>query len=122
MKYIKIFTDEGGDTHFEDVEIDVKSVVAVPSTPPINLSTYFQASRYAFCIFPSGWCGDWHPAPQKQILFQLSGECEIQVSDGEVRRFNAGGVLLVEDTWGKGHLSRVLGSEDMVAVVVQLPE
>jgi len=73
-------------------------------------------------VFPSGWFGDWHPAPRKQVFLILSGECEAEVSDGEVRRFGSGGVLLVEDTWGRGHKTRVLSSEDMVVAVVQLPE
>ena len=122
MKYTRIFSDEKGETHFEDVDIKFDTVEFAPPTPPINLSTYNLASRYAFCVFPSGWYGDWHTTPRRQIFFVLSGESEVQVSDGEVRRFSAGGVLLVEDTWGKGHLSRVLGSKDMVVAVIQLPE
>ncbi len=122
MKYSKIFTDEDGETHFKDVEVKVKAREVVPPIPPINVSPYNPATRYAFWIFPFGWFGDWHTAPQKQIFFVLSGESEAQVSDGEVRRFSPGSVLLVEDTWGKGHLSRVTSSEDMVVAVVQLPD
>jgi hypothetical protein len=33
---------------------------------------------------------------------------QITASDGEARRIGAGEVLLVEDTWGKGHLSKAL--------------
>ena len=33
---------------------------------------------------------------------------QITASDGESRRIGAGEVLLVEDTWGKGHLSKAL--------------
>jgi len=49
----------------------------------------------------------------------LSGEWEVTASDGEARRFAAGSVLLVEDTRGKGHASRV-GNSDSLAVMVQL--
>ena len=42
------------------------------------------------------------------------------MSDGEVRRFGPGSVTLVEDTTGKGHTSRVVGSDEVLAVVVQL--
>ena len=122
MKYIKVFTDEEGETHFEDVEIELESAEFAPPAPPINLSSYNPATQYAFCLFPSGWFGDWHPVPQRRIFFILSGESEAQVSDGEVRRFGPGSILLAEDTWGKGHLSRVLGSKDMVVAVVQLPD
>jgi hypothetical protein len=46
---------------------------------------------------------------------------EVHVSDGEVRQFRAGSMVLHEDTTGKGHLSRVVGPTEAVAVVVQLP-
>jgi hypothetical protein len=47
---------------------------------------------------------------------------EVRVSDGEERRFGAGSVVLVEDTAGKGHVSRVVGSADVVTAVIQLPD
>jgi hypothetical protein len=36
---------------------------------------------------------------------------QITASDGESRRIGAGEVLLVEDTWGKGHLSKAIDSK-----------
>lgn len=122
MKYTKIFSDEEGETHFEDVEVELELTEFTPPIPPINISSYTSAKRYGFWVFPSGWFGDWHTAPRKQIFFVLSGESEAMVSDGEVRRFSSGSVLLVEDTWGKGHKSRILSSEDMVVAVVHLPD
>ena len=43
---------------------------------------------------------------------------EITASDDEVRRFSVGDVLLVEDTWGKGHASKVISDEDSQALLV----
>jgi len=54
------------------------------------------------------------------MLFYLSGEIEAQTSDGEVRIFGPGSVTLLEDTTGKGHTSRVVGTEDVLLAVVQL--
>ena len=122
MKYTKVYADEDGETHFKDVEIELESANFAPPAPPVNLSSYDPATQIAFGVWPSGWIGDWHPTPRKQFLIILSGESEAQVSDGEVRRFSPGCVLLVEDTWGKGHKSRVLSSEDMGVAIVQLPE
>lgn len=51
---------------------------------------------------------DFHNAPQKQYIILLDGEIEIETSLGDVRRFRAGDVLLVEDTTGKGHKTRNL--------------
>jgi hypothetical protein len=122
MKYTKIFTDEDGETHFIDVDIKFDSDNFAPPAPPLSRSLYYPATQYAFLLFPSGWFGDWHPTPCKQIFFILSGESEAQASDGEVRRFSPGSILLAEDTWGKGHKSWVVGSEDMLVAVIQLPD
>lgn len=122
MKYTKIFADEEGETHFIDVEIEHKSVNFAPPAPPIYRSSYNPATRYAFCNFPSGWFGDWHPAPFKQVFFVLSGEIEVIVSDGMVKHFGPGSIVLVEDTSGKGHISKVVGTSDLLAAVVQLPD
>jgi quercetin dioxygenase-like cupin family protein len=64
--------------------------------------------------------GDWHPAPARQFLVVLEGEFEVSASDGETRRFGAGSVLLVEDTTGKGHMTRALGEADASTAVLQI--
>lgn len=60
---------------------------------------------------PGGWEGDWHPTPRRQFIIILTGGLEVEVSDGEVRRFGPGSIALIEDTEGRGHVSRVLGKE-----------
>jgi len=84
------------------------------------LSPFKPATRYGFILFPSGWFGDWHPTPRKQVFFVLSGELEGRVSDGERRLFGHGSIVLLEDTMGKGHATKVVGSEDVLTAVVQL--
>ena len=122
MKCPRIYTDSDGETHFEDVEVELSPVNFAPPAPPVNLSQFSPASQYAFCSFHSGWYGDWHPTPQRQIFFILSGEVDVTVSDGEVRRFAPGGMLLVEDTTGKGHVSHVISETDLLTAVVQLAD
>ena len=122
MKYTRIFSDEKGESHFKDVDIEFETVEFAPPAPPVNLSSFDPATQIAFGIWPSGWSGDWHPSPRRQFLIYLSGEGEVTVSDGEVRRFGAGSIVLVEDTTGKGHISKVVGSMDNVVAVVQLPD
>jgi hypothetical protein len=51
---------------------------------------------------------DWHPAPRRQYIINLDAGVEITASDGEARKIGAGEVVLVEDTTGKGHLSKAL--------------
>ena len=120
MKYTRVYADENGESHFEDVEVEFSSVDFAPQAPPLDLSAFAPATQYGFLRAPAGWLGDWHPAPRRQIIFYLAGEIEAEVSDGEVRRFGPGSVTLVEDTTGKGHKSHVAGTSDVLSAVVQL--
>ncbi len=106
--YQRLYADEHGESHFEDVEIDLVSTEYAPPAPPLDLSSFTPASS------------EWHPSSARNIFFVLNGEWEVTASDGETRRFAAGSVLLAEDTSGKGHASRVLGDADSLAVMVQL--
>lgn len=50
-------------------------------------------------------------------MIYLSGEMDFEVSDGEVRRLMPGSILLLEDTTGKGHVSRVIAGDATMAAV-----
>jgi mannose-6-phosphate isomerase-like protein (cupin superfamily) len=79
-----------------------------------------DSERTILCSVPAGWVGDWHPTPCRQFYIQLSGELEIQVGNGEIRKFSAGSIILVEDTSGRGHVSRNQGNSEVNAVFIQL--
>ena len=54
MKYTKIFSDEEGETHFEDVGVELESINYAPPAPPLNLSSFNPATQYAIAVAPSG--------------------------------------------------------------------
>jgi hypothetical protein len=53
-------------------------------------------------------------------VITLSGEAEIEIGDGTVRRFGPGDVMLAEDTTGRGHVTRVVGDEPRLYVSVPI--
>ncbi len=122
MNYSVIFTDDKGESHFRDAQLEFKSVNFAPPAPPVDLTDFIDASKIVFFRIPAGWFGDWHPAPKKQYFCCLSGQAELTTSDGETRSFRAGDVFLLEDTTGKGHQTKVVGGGDFLAAVVQLAE
>ena len=122
MEFTRVFTDEYGETHFEDVKIELLPVDFAPPAPPLNLSELKEAKKFGFVNAPIGWYGDWHPTPKRQVFVYLSGKIEARVSDGEVREFGPGSVTLLEDTTGKGHTSRVVGDQEVLCVVIQLED
>jgi len=105
MKYTRIYADKAGESHFDDIDIELAPQNFAPPAPPLNLSAFSPALQYAFCSFPAGWRGDLHPVPHRQFFFVIFGEIAGQVSNGEVRYFKAGDVVLGEDTAGKGHVT-----------------
>ncbi len=122
MKYTRVYSDENGESHFEDIEIELLPVDFAPPAPPLNLSSFTPANRFCFANVAPGWYGDWHPTPKRQIFIYISGTIEAEVSDGEIRRFGPGSVTLVEDTTGKGHKSRVIGEDEVFGVFIQLDD
>ncbi len=48
------------------------------------------------------------PGAARQLVVVLSGEMEVETSDGEKRRFGRGDMLLADDTSGSGHITRAL--------------
>lgn len=120
--YTCLYADSGGESHFKDVEIEFQETDFALPAMPLNVSSFSLATECGFVIAPPGWHGDWHPTPKRQFLFYLAGQAEVGVSDGEVRTFGPGDIVLVEDTAGKGHVSRVVGSAEVLNAVVRLSD
>ena len=120
MKYTRIYTDSDGESHFDEVEVALVVNDFAPPAPPFNVSAPIPADQIVFVTLPLGWYGDWHPAPRRQYWIQVSGQIDVEVSDGEIRRFNSGDVALLEDVTGKGHVTRVIGQDEVRGIFVQL--
>lgn len=120
LKYTRIYSDTEGLSHVEDLELDLVETNYAPPAPPLLASAFLPAVGYHFGGAPIGWIGDWHPAPRRQVFVYLKGEIEVEVSDGTSRRLGPGDILLVEDTWGRGHCSWVVGNEEVLAAVIVL--
>jgi hypothetical protein len=118
--HARIYADEAGETHFGEVTVELVTADFAPPAPPMRLSDAHPASDVRFLGAPAGWDSEPHPAPRRQYVVMLRGTCEAETSDGEVRRFPPGEVVLLEDTCGKGHRTRIVGDEDWLAAVVSI--
>jgi hypothetical protein len=70
----------------------------------------------------AGSVQDWHPAPQRQYVITLSGRGEIEVAGGKKIPLEPGHIELAEDLTGKGHITRVIGSEDRITLWLPLAD
>lgn len=119
MQYVRVYADSDGESHFADVMVELTSTDYAPPAPAMWLSPRFAAEGVVLVRRAAGWHGDWHGPPVRQLSVVLAGTPEIETSDGEVRRFRPGDVLLVEDTTGRGHVSRT-PDQDVLLAFVQL--
>ena len=103
MKIHRLYVDDKGESHFANVEIEFTE-----SSRAGRTTARLPATGIIFRETPGAYDLDWHPAPRRQYIINLDAGVQITASDGEARRIGAGEVLLVEDTWGKGHLSKAL--------------
>lgn len=107
MKCLRIYTSPDGESHFDEVEIPTQKVSVHPDATPFDVSANYPASRIRFTQIPAGMRQvEWHTVPGRELTVRLNGAVEYETSDGEVRRVAAGEFVLLEDTYGKGHLSR----------------
>lgn len=119
---MRIWADDEGTSHFDDVDLELESTEYAPPAPALDVSAPLPAERVLLCVFPAGWFGDWHPSPRHQLYLNLGGRLEVEVGDGEVRSVDPGQVVLLEDLAGRGHTTRVVGDEPSVGAFVHLAD
>ena len=114
MKIIRIYTGPDNESHFEEKEVDLKfnGDMEVSATEPAEGILFRRAAANHLHSF--------HPAPRRQYVITLSGQVEIETGDGTVKRFGPGGVMLADDTTGRGHITRVVGGQPRVYVMIPL--
>ena len=117
VQYFRIYTDASGESHFEDIDVTFTG-----QSYSSDVSEMIAATGVIFRRSPADQYLDWHPAPRRQFVITLSGEAEVEASDGEIRHIGPGTVMLAEDTTGKGHITRGIGHAERLSVFVTLPE
>ena len=89
-KYVRIYTDEAGESHFEDLETELIFMEFAPPEAPLATAPFLPSAKIEWLGAPLGWEGDVpHPVPTKSVFFTTQGEYEVTASDGDVRRFPA---------------------------------
>jgi quercetin dioxygenase-like cupin family protein len=114
MKIIRLYTGTDNESHFEEKEVDFKF------TGDTEVSATEPAAGIIFRRAPTTHLSDFHPAPRRQYVITLSGQVEIETGDGTVKRFGPGDVMLAEDTTGHGHITRVVGNQPRIYVMIPL--
>ena len=109
----RLYTGPDGQTHAEEIEAKF--------TPGSGNDVFKMLTTAGAELHraPAGRVSDWHTAPRRQYVITLSGHGELEVAGGKKIAVGPGHIELVEDTTGKGHITRVTGTEERVTL--QLP-
>ena len=83
--YVHLFTGPDNLSHFKDVEVELDDRGAASF-----LSETMPATGINFRKNSMAYDLDWHPAPRRQFIINLTGAVKITASDGEVRVFGLG--------------------------------
>ncbi len=115
MQITRLYTGIDNNSYFEDIEIDLEDAGDIG-----QLSEKVNATGIIFRRTGPDYDYDWHNAPQRQYIIMLDGAVDIEITDGTVRRFSTGDILLVEDTTGHGHKSKAVNNQSRTSVFVTL--
>ena len=102
-------TEEGGSAFEEDeLRLDEQQIVS-GFRPTLVGHLSSSAAGVLFLLSPTKFDSEPHPAPRRQWVVPLRGMVEVEVSNGERRRFGPGDLVFVADTTGTGHVSFSVG-------------
>jgi hypothetical protein len=120
MRYTRVFSDPDGETHFEELDTAGETIQAVESDLVGTVSTTFPVTGIYFREVVEESSPVPHNAPFPLFIIGLRGTFSVEVSDGEIREFPPGSVVLAEDTTGKGHTTRRVGVEPRATLMAPL--
>jgi uncharacterized cupin superfamily protein len=109
-------TDDGGST-FEDAEIQLTPQQVAQGVPPMLVGG-LPSTAGVVLLRSGGFDSEPHPAPRRQWVVMLRGAIEVEVGDGERRRFGPGDLLFVTDTTGRGHVTAGVGGPPIEALFI----
>ena len=122
----RIFTGPDGLSHAEDIELKLG---------PRGVADMLKATGAEFSRRPPTPGADprnkaaspadskeWHTGPARQFVITLTGNSEVEVSGGVHVAAGPGHINLIEDTTGKGHITRNFGPDDRVVITVPLAD
>ena len=105
--FLNLYAGADGESHFREIEIE-----CTDETPwGIKASKPLPATAVIFVEGTGPGVVPLHPAPCRQYVINLDTPFEVTASDGDQRLIGVGEVVLVEDTTGRGHITKLFGEK-----------
>ena len=122
----RIFTGQDGLAHAEDIELNLNArgatdmLKATGAEFSVRPPTAGASSRNTAATDANA--PGWHTGPARQFVITLSGNSEVEVSGGVHVTAGPGHINLIDDTTGKGHITRNFGPDDRIALTIPLAD
>ena len=122
----RIFTGPDGLTHAEDIELKLNargvSDMLKATGAEFSVRSPTPGATPGNTAASSADAPEWHTGPARQFVITLSGHSEVEVSGGVHVLTEPGHINLIEDTTGKGHITRNFWREDRIALTIPLAD
>ena len=112
----RLFTGPDNQTHAEEMELKFSEGAGIQAASLLRV----KAAELHRNV--PGGVSDWHVGPRRQYVITLSGHGELEVAGGKKIAVGPGHIELIEDTTGKGHITRVTGSEERLTLQLVLAD
>ena len=104
----RIYTGEDGLSHVEQVELNAQSVLEKVSGAVVRVAQ-------------PGSFSDWHVAPTRRYIINLTGGGQLEVAEGKVD-LPPGTVEYIDDLTGKGHTTTNVSREPRVSIHLEFED
>jgi hypothetical protein len=112
-RILRIYADADGNSHIQELPIATK--------PGKTRRTEMAAATgLLYADYTASSVEDWHRTPGRQFSISMSGEIEVEVSDGKKHAIHAGDIVFLEDLQGKGHITRILSP--VTNIFIRVPD
>jgi len=116
FKILHLFGGDDGESHLE-----IKDLPRTGGTPGRNVQTRLYATDVEIGDALPGDFIDFHGVSTPRFLIVLAGQLEIGLGDGSKHVLSKGDIVLANDVTGRGHTSRLIGTEPLRLLTVRLP-
>ena len=104
----RIFTGTDGLSHVDNIELNAQSVMEEVTGMRVRVS-------------PPGSFADWHVAPGRRYIINLTGGGQLEVAEGKVD-LPAGSIEYIDDLTGMGHTTANVGDTPRVSIHLEFAD
>lgn len=117
FRVLHMYGGADGESHLE-----LKDLPRTGGTPGRSVQTRLYATDVEIGDTLPGDFIDYHGVSTPRFLIVLAGQLEVGLGDGSKHILSKGDIVLADDVTGRGHTSRIIGTEPVRILTVRLPK